>query len=282
LVNTFSIVNDNDHDNLTKYVSKLNSMENNEMLVARVVTIQKAQYIAVCLYGGFKLWSFDGNRLLFNIPLKVKLDSEIPYAFTAVAQYEDSIVCSDNLGNIHLVSGSGTNFKSKIVYLNSTPVSLVTSNKAVYVAFSNGEIHGLRPKTDDSFEAFAKLSDKDNLKLPILSIDILNDEYLVAGMFNGEVRLYSLTSLELVYSIASHLRLITSIKCCRNYIFTAGDDCFVNIWKYSDGLVSLYRNIEITDKMPVGIGVSVLNKKVELYITSYDSPSFAYIDNLNI
>jgi WD40 repeat protein len=255
------------------------------MISAKYITISNTQYVAVCLYGCFKIWSGDGSRLLFNIPCKVKSVVDKPYAFTCMNQFNENIICGDNYGNIYVVSAAtGNTFKGKLIYTHEpyTPTAITSCGDNIIVGFENGDIHCLKYNVElNEIEVLEEWADI--LQIPCLSMDVMDKQYLAAGFANGEVKVYNLNTFDLEYSIASHLRLISNVKCYKNYIITAGDDCFVNVWVFLNKSFSLFKSIEIPDRMPVGIGLYPLkNNKVELFVTSYDSPSFTYIENLNI
>ena len=67
-------------------ISVLNSSEKNEMLFIKSITLKDAEYIAVGLYNGFKLWNKEGNRLLFQISNPNTNQNKI-YAFTCCSEF---------------------------------------------------------------------------------------------------------------------------------------------------------------------------------------------------
>ena len=117
------------------------------MLIAKVITFNdNVSYIAVGLYGGFKLWSRDGSRLLFQIPAKTQQTK--PYAFLSITEYQmnsneqngkyDSILCGDNYGQLFLVSGQLSKWKSKLIYNNNNTMGITS-----IAATTNGQYVGL-------------------------------------------------------------------------------------------------------------------------------------------
>jgi WD40 repeat protein len=254
------------------------------MIKAKHIQMNNANYVAVCLYGGFKLWSNDGSRLIYQIPCKVKqLDK--PYAFTAVMHYKynnfDCIISSDNYGSTYFISGSGLNWKSKILYNyeNGISTSLAYYNDYIFISFETGEIHVIRLRSESSIEIAAKLDNP--IGLPCICLTVINkpQPMLAGGYANGEIRVYNINSDFNIYlSIAAHLRLITSLTSYDNYLISCGDDCYVNIWKCNEN-IEIHKNIELPDRMHVGVEVYSNNNKPELFITSYDSSFFTYIDD---
>jgi WD40 repeat protein len=254
-----------------------------EMLKAKHIPMNNTYYIAVCLYGGFKLWSYDGSRLIYQIPCKVKqLDK--PYAFTAVMHYKynmfDNIIASDNYGSTYLVGGSGLNWKSRLLYNyeNGTSTALSYYNDTILISYETGEIHAIKLKSESSIEISAKLDNPNNL--PCLTLSIINKPKprVAAGYANGEIRIYNIDIFELEFTIAAHLRMITSLTSYDKYLISCGDDCFVNVWKCDDN-IDIHKSIEIPDRMHIGVQVYQTGEKAELFITSYDSGFFTYIEN---
>jgi WD40 repeat protein len=254
------------------------------MIKAKHIQMNNTNFIAVCLYGGFKLWSYDGSRLIYQIPCKIK-QVDKPYAFTAVMQYKhntfDCIIASDNYGNTYLINGSGLNWKSKLLYNyeNGITTALAFYNDYIFISYETGEIHIIRLKNESSIEISARLDNPNGL--PCLALTVINNPkpMLAAGYANGEIRLYSITNnFTLSFTIAAHLRIITSLTSYDKYLISAGDDCLVNIWKCEDN-IDIYKYIEIPDRMQVGVQVYLNNNKPELFITSYDSGFFTYIED---
>jgi WD40 repeat protein len=291
-----------DTNDLPTYVTKLNSSETNEMLVAKYVCLSGVYMVAVGLYGGFKLWSNDGNRLLFQIPCKVK-NAEKPYCFTAICEYRanpktdcwDSLIAADNYGQIFLISGSGQNWRAKLLYSHDgvTITSLVCSLKSdlICVAFESGEIFLFLIKNDNLVEVQAKLDSL--LNLPCLKLSVLESDgcsLLLAGYLNGEIKIWNISQeqkplYQLTHSIAAHKRLLTDITCYKNYFLSSGDDCFVNLWKYYEGEILIVGNFELPDKMPVGVGFEIKDKRnnfVDIIACCYDFTSMVLIDNVSI
>lgn len=253
------------------------------MLKAKYIPMNNTYYIAVCLYGGFKLWSNDGSRLIYQIPCKVKqLDK--PYAFTAVMHYKyntfDNIIAADNYGSAYIIGGSGLNWKSRLLYNyeSGTTTALAYYNDDIILSYETGEIHVIKLKSESSIEIKTKLDNPSNL--PCLTLTIINKPVprLAAGYANGEIRIYDLSTYKLAFTIAAHLRIITSLTSYDKYLISCGDDCYVNVWKCEDS-IDIHRNIEIPDRMHVGLQVYENKGKAELFITSYDSGFFTYIED---
>ena len=287
-------------ENLSSYVTKLNSSETNEMIAIKCVNINNSYYVAVGLYGGFKLWSADGNRLLFQIPAKVRTTDK-PYAFTAICEYKtnpksngwDSIICTDNYGQIFLVSNFGQIFKAKLLYsydgVTTTSVCSGRNTELIAVGFETGEVYIFRNKNESQVEVAAKLDNINNL--PCLSLAIVEREnnLLAIGYLNGEVRIHNFSqdknsnNFELKTTIGAHLRMLTQVISYKDCLITCGDDCFVNIWKLdNESNVTIVGNFELTDKMPVGLSILENDDSVSLLVSCYDKASLALIKNLNI
>jgi WD40 repeat protein len=272
------------YDNLSSHVSKLNGEETLEMLKVKHIPMNNTNYIAVCLYGGFKLWSYDGSRLIYQIPCKVKqLDK--PYAFTAVIHYKynmfDKIIAGDNYGSTYLISGSGLNWKSKLLYNyeNGTTTALAYYSDNIFISYETGEIHGIKLKNESSIEIIVKLDNP--LGLPCLTLAVIDKPKprLAGGYANGEIKVYNIgDNYDLCFSISAHLRMITSLTSFDKYLVSCGDDCYVNVWKIEEN-IEIHKNIEIPDKMHIGVQVFPNNGKAELFITSYDSSSFSFIED---
>jgi WD40 repeat protein len=303
----------NSDEKISQYVDKLNNNEINEMLVLKCVLLLDTYYIAVGLYGGFKIWSLDGNRLLFNIPCKIKV-TEKPYAFTVISEYKynskskqyDSIICGDNYGQIFLVTGSGLNWRGRNIHTNDgglCPTAITSglnTSNYIFVGFETGEASILKLKSDGaSSEVVFTIPSPANL--PCLGMGIIetptdDNFYLINSYLNGEVRIYKKAELSLqsksapsesfalVSKLGAHIRMINCMLTYKNYFITAGDDCFINIWNFNkDEKISLHSSYELKDKLPVGIALNIKENGIELISCTYDNTYLALIriDNLN-
>jgi hypothetical protein len=284
---------ENNIEKVSTYVTKFNSNETNEMLVLKCLFLNNVYYVAVGLYGGFKLWSIDGNRLLFQIPAKVK-ETDKPYAFTAVWEFvsqegkpADAILCGDNYGQLYLVVGYGQIWKSKLIYTNEglAITSMTSKNEITCVAYENGEIHLLQIKGDAMAGDPIKIIN--NLKLPCLSMAVISyprkgspdTNILVSSFLNGEVKLFDISNGNLLSSLASHVRMINTLQIYREYFITLADDCQCNIFKISseEGDIQLAGSVEIPDRMPVGLVVVPKQLDFDMIVANYDSTELIYI-----
>lgn len=288
---------------IAHHVKILNNKETNEMTIIKCIQLADTFYVAVGLYGGFKLFSVDGSRLLFNIPCKIKV-LEKPYAFTAITGFKmnatnkqyDSIVCGDNYGQIFLVTGSGSNWKGKLIHTNVdglTPTAMTSglSCNSISIGYETGEVIVLKLESNGvTAEVIDKIASPANL--PCLEIGVIEPKnsvsmYLINCFLNGEVRIYKNTKLSssdklvLVSVLGAHIRLITSLAIYKNYFITAGDDCFVNIWKLDDEEnISLQSSHELKDRMPVGVAFNVNTDATDVIACCYDNTYLAVIKGL--
>lgn len=277
-----------DHEN-KGYTNKLNISETCEMLIAKYVIVEDNLYIAVGLYGGFKLWAKDGSRLFFNIPCKVD-NKEKLYAFTTITEYNNiGIICGDNYGQVFLVNYSNNNWKSKIIYSFSgfSVTSLAANNKGnICVGFETGKIFILENPSNTSnnecCKVLSKFDDINNLPVTTLvTIEFDKVSYFIGSFVNGQVKIYvnnndNNFSSDLIFTLSAHLRNINSLISYKNYFITAGDDCFINIWKLNNEKeISLIESIETTDKMPIGLEYDINNKL--LLIAFFDTLSLSSI-----
>lgn len=265
------------------------------MLICKYININGVIYVAVGLYGGFKLFSNDGNRLLTQIPSKTK-NKEKPYYFQAVTGYifndktkaYSAVVCGDNYGQIFLVTGSGQSWRSKIIFSNDeiavTSLSYEYVTNYICAGFENGEIIILKIKDDNLVELIAKYNGNSSL-FPCLALTTLSTprSICVAGFTNGEIKLFDLVTHEEIASIGAHLRIVNSLTSVMNLFVSSGDDCYVNVWKINeDNKIELIRNVEIKDQMPIGSEI-IFNSdgKIDLLSVCYDFPHLVYL-NTNI
>lgn len=246
------------------------------------------------MIGGFQLWTNDASRLMFHIPCKNKNPEKL-YCFYAISEFKsneksttyDSIVCADNYGQIHLVTGMNQIWKSRAIYNNNnataTDIKSDENLDVIACSYEDGDIHLLKFKGIETVELIAKFTN--DLNLPAISLGILSapKPLLLAGYANGEVKAYSLVkNYELIFTLGSHLRMINAICVLdKSSIFaTAGDDCFVNIFKVENDLsISLLNNFDTQHKTPVGI--TLINDKeniVDCAVATYDNPQLIYIE----
>jgi hypothetical protein len=287
------LLNDKVYDNLPKYITKLNSSDASEFTRIKYLNVHNMYYIGVGLIGGFQLWSNDASRLIFHIPCKNK-NSDKLYCFNAISECKsneksngfDSIVSADNYGNIHLIVGSNQTWKSRVIYTyenqTATDIKCDENNDIIACAYETGEIHILKFK-GEGVELKAKFDNTFNL--PALSLGILSSPklLLLAGYANGEVKIFSLEkNYDLVGSLGSHLRMINALCVLgkSNVFATAGDDCFVNIFRVENDLsMSMIGNYDIQHKPAVGVAlVNDKDRYVDCIVTTYDNPHLIYLE----
>lgn len=281
------------------------------MLRVKVFDLNGMLVSVVGLYGGLKVYSYDGNRLFYNIPCKIKI-SEKPYLFQAISEYYGNnsytanpkitnsacqgILCADSYGQIFLISGSNFNYKSRLLYHNigitATDITCDYKTNIIACSFETGEIYILKIQDENNVDNIIKFDSIDNL--PCLSLTNLyskKNNYLAGGFLNGEIKIYLNKyfsgiekGFDFIISIYSNLRMINSLCSYNNYFASCGDDCFINIWKINDNNeVSIIGNYEISDKMPLAAEfVSNENGNVDLIATCFDTPSLTHIENLNL
>ena len=178
-----------------------------------------------------------------------------------------------------------------------TSIDIICDYKSgvIACAFENGDIFIFKiiKIEDKNINIIAKFINIDNL--PCLSLANLYNKnstssFFAGGFLNGEIKLFrrNISKGEIKYdlytTINSHLRMINSLTSYKNYLVSCGDDCFINIWKLDEkDEFSINSNIEITDKMPVGVEfIYNDDKKISLIGTCFDNPAIMIIENLNI
>ncbi len=285
------------------------------MLRIKVVDLNGTLVSAVGLFGGLKIYSYEGSRLFFNIPCKIKL-SEKPYLFQAISEFYSfgnnvpsenpknkgypchGILCADSYGEIFLITGSNFNYKARLLYNNIgiTATDIICDYKTgiFSCAFETGEIYVMKIRDENSVDNLIKFDSINNLPcLSLANLYVKKYNYLAAAYLNGEIKVYinrysslsySETGFDLLYCIHSNLRMINSLTSYNNYLASCADDCFINIWKISDnGEVSIIGNYEISDKMPLAAEfVPNANGKIDLIATCFDNPSLTLIENMTL
>jgi len=284
------------------------------MVRVKVMDLCGTMVTAVGLYGGLKIYSYDGDRLFFNIPCKIKT-SDKPYLFQAISEFYNfgnnvpsevpkqkgypchGVLCADSYGEIFLITGSNFNYKSRLLYHNVgiTATDIICDYKTgiISCAFETGEIYILKIKDDNNVDNLIKFDSIDNLPcLSLANLYVKKYNYLAAAFLNGEIKLYlnkyssrsSEKGFDLIYSIFSNLRMINSLSSYNNYLVSCSDDCFINIWKINENNeILIIGNYEISDKMPLAAELTEnSNSKINLIATCFDSPSLTLIENLDL
>ena len=277
--NLFVSKNTNEY---SKFINKLNGSESLQISCLFYSIIEQTEIIAVGLYGGFKIWSRDGNRLLFQ--LTDNSFSDKTYSISALCartiSNKNYLIFGDSKGQIFQCHGVETNWTYDKIFTNKnnyTVTSLCSNNKTGFIAagFENGSISIF----DYTNKQINILIDFDNeYNFPCLALNApSNTDYCIAGYLNGEIRIYSFTKLALLSSIQSHIRGVNAI--CSNssgsLIASLGDDCYVNILSY-DGIIKLKKSINLENKLPVGAQFLTNNN---LTVCCYDCPELVLIEN---
>ena len=278
-------------------ISVLNSSEKNEMLFIKSITLKDAEYIAVGLYNGFKLWNKEGNRLLFQISNPTINKNKI-YAFTCCSEfllnsekindYPDSIISADNYGQLYVIYGSKSNWKSSKLFTTKNAESILSIGANIEI-----NIFGI---TIDNGDVLLFKNEKGNCKLiknfegdkHIISVNSVvfskkdkSEYFLGCGFINGEIRIYSLKDYNLKFSINSNLRSVGPMLVKgNNEIITGSDDGQINIWEYDDNKdkIILKNNILFEDKMIVGLAYDKNNNN--LYVSCYDFPEIICVSDI--
>ena len=278
-------------------ISVLNSSEKNEMLFIKSITLKDAEYIAVGLYNGFKLWNKEGNRLLFQISNPTINKNKI-YAFTCCSEfllnsekindYPDSIISADNYGQLYVIYGSKSNWKSSKLFTTKNAESILSIGANIEI-----NIFGI---TIDNGDVLLFKNEKGNCKLiknfegdkQIISVNSVvfskkdkSEYFLGCGFINGEIRIYSLKDYNLKFSINSNLRSVGPMLVKgNNEIITGSDDGQINIWEYDDNKdkIILKNNILFEDKMIVGLAYDKNNNN--LYVSCYDFPEIICVSDI--
>jgi hypothetical protein len=286
-------------ENINKCVSVLNSSEKNEMLFVKSITIKGIEYIAVGLYNGFKIWNKEGNRLLFQIS-NPNANKDKIYAFICCSEFSinpeninsqkstDSILSADNYGQLFLIYGSKSSWKSSILYTTKNAESILSIGSSVEInifgiTLDNGEIILLKSEKGNCNVEKKITPEEPNMAINslIFSKKDKSEFFFASGFINGEIRIISLNDYNLKFSINSNLRSVGPMVIKDNCeIITGSDDGQVTIWKYDedkDGVV-LKSNYLFEDKMIVGLAYD--KEQNSIYISCYDFPEITCISDV--
>lgn len=289
---------DSTKSNLLNNVGKLNGNENLQISSIHFCTINSNDVIAVGLYGGFKVWNSDGNRLLYHLTDNSSLENA--FIITSItdrlnfnynnssSSYNNFIVFGDSFGNIYQCSGIDCSWKNTKIYNNKDSLSVTCiasgDNNIIVSGFENGDLivldcTELNLKENELQSKHASLIKffNNEFELPSISISFFDfNKYFASGLVNGEIRIYCVKSLRLISSIQSHSRIINSLSTYQNYIASCSDDCYINIFKFTNEKLNLTKSIKVPDRMPVGVKLFKDNNSISLVSCCYDSPNLLY------
>jgi hypothetical protein len=284
--------------NIKKSVSVFNSSEKNEMLHIKCITMKDSDYIAIGLYNGFKLWNKEGNRLLFQMS-KPNIKQNKIYAFTFCSEfllnseinkdYPDSILASDNYGQLFLIYGSKSSWKSNKMFSTPNAESILSIGTNIYtknigLTLDNGNVLILKYENGE-FNLMKKIEEdgRHNISINcvIFSKKDKSEFFLACGYINGEIRIYSMKDYNIKFSINSHLRSVGPMTVKDdNKIIVGSDDGQINIWTYNDDedKITLKSNYLFEDRMIVGL---IYDKDENcLYANYNDFPEVMVISNI--
>ena len=284
--------------NINKYVSVFNSSEKNEMLHIKCITMKDSDYIAIGLYNGFKLWNKEGNRLLFQMS-KPNIKQNKIYAFTFCSEfllnseinkdYPDSILASDNYGQLFLIYGSKSSWKSNKMFTTPNAESILSigtniQTNNIGLTLDNGNVLILKYENGE-FNLMKKIEEdgRHNISINcvIFSKKDKSEFFLACGYINGEIRIYSMKDYNIKFSINSHLRSVGPMDVKGdNNIIVGSDDGQINIWNYNDDedKITLKSNYLFEDRMIVGL---IYDKDENcLYANYNDFPEVMVISNI--
>ena len=213
-----------------KSVSVLNSSEKNEMLFIKSITFKDAEYIAVGLYNGFKLWNKEGNRLLYQIS-NPSLNKNKIYAFTSCSEFlinsenknqnlPDSIISADNYGQLHLIYGTKSNWKSCKIYTTPNTESILSIGTNIEIndigiTLDNGDIVILKNE-EGNCNLVKKIGGDSKQSIGVNSVIFSKKDksefFLGCGFINGEIKIVSLKNYNLKFSKCSSLVTLPDIS----------------------------------------------------------------------
>jgi hypothetical protein len=284
--------------NINKSVSVFNSSEKNEMLHIKCITMKDSDYIAIGLYNGFKLWNKEGNRLLFQMS-KPNIKQNKIYAFTFCSEfllnseinkdYPDSILASDNYGQLFLIYGSKSSWKSNKMFSTPNAESILSIGTNIHtnnigLTLDNGNVLMLKYENGE-FDLMKKIEEDGRYNISINCVIFSKKDksefFLACGYINGEIRIYSLKDYNIKFSINSHLRSVGPMEVKDdNKIIVGSDDGQINIWKYNDDedKITLKSNYLFEDRMIVGL---IYDKDENcLYANYNDFPEIMVMSNI--
>ena len=284
--------------NINKSVSVFNSSEKNEMLHIKCITMKDSDYIAIGLYNGFKLWNKEGNRLLFQMS-KPNIKQNKIYAFTFCSEfllnseinkdYPDSILASDNYGQLFLIYGSKSSWKSNKMFSTPNAESILSIGTNIHtnnigLTLDNGNVLMLKYENGE-FNLMKKIEEDGRYNISINCVIFSKKDksefFLACGYINGEIRIYSLKDYNIKFSINSHLRSVGPMEVKDdNKIIVGSDDGQINIWKYIDDedKITLKSNYLFEDRMIVGL---IYDKDENcLYANYNDFPEIMVMSNI--
>lgn len=293
-----------------KSIDIFNTSESNEMIFVKAFHFTEADYIAIGLYNGFKLWNSDGSRLLFQISERVNKNKI--YAMISCTGFVlfdnnnnnlnssdekkfDSILVGDNYGQLSLIHGTKSNWKSrKIFSTNKCEAILALGSypgyKKISSCIDNGSvmIFDLEGDGCKMIKEFKNNNELNNIGINCVIIkdkDQNNEFSLITGYINGEIKIFKMEKLMQVMKISQNLRSVgPMIVIKENMIVSGSDDGEVIIWEINFdnneniGKVKLIKNFLFEDKMIVGLSYD--SEKGNLFINAFDSPELSLIEGI--
>lgn len=279
-------------DNLVDYITKLNSNEVLQYSCLKKININGKEFIAVGLFGGFKIWSLDGLKLLLHSN-NTSIINFKSYSVHAVSErryktnnrFNNSILFGDSHGLITSCSLVNETFQPIKFHQHKKDltVTALTTNYhtgIVVSAYDNGQIIILE-QSDKEVTEIQTFDNEYNLPvLSLISLDNININVFVAGYLNGEIRIFSYNNLHLMYIYQAHLKSITSLSVFDNYFVSTSEDCYVNVYKMEKDKFEVVKNIFLENKIPVGGIITKIKGKNSLIVCNFDNPVLAVYDEV--
>lgn len=282
-------------DHFINYIPKLTKKNQNlqEIVTFKVLFLNNNNYyIGVGYYNTFKLFSLEGDKLLFQL-VPTHFNNVKIYAVTSITEFSrksteffDCILICDNYGDIFLINNDDSNWK-KIQLTNETQnesEGIICCNtykgyKYLGVCYESSKISLYNYENEK-----LQLSKNFNFKLPSLCCSMMkikNEIYFVCGLMNGEIKIINCLSYNIVLSINSHIREITSMITVNNSIFTGSNDTTLNGFRINEDTLEVSKiiNMEFEDKLIVGIVYNKIKKCI--YVAVYDTPELYIINDIN-
>ena len=283
-------------DKLSEYITKLNGNETLQFACLKKVEINSIEMIAVGLYGGFKIWSLDGNQLIYQV-INEKILNFKPFSVNAVTERRskstaktwNKVVYGDSHGTLIQISFESSSLSTQKLYQHKKelPVTALTTyftSGLIVVGFSNGQLIILDGESEKDCCVLQDFLNE--YELPIVSlVTVLKENCFVSGYLNGEIRIYSYLTLTPVYYFQAHLKSINSLSVFENEngskIISTGEDGYVNVYMLNNEILTVQNNIGLQSKIPIGSIVTKINGKISLVSCHYDNPVLAFLEGIN-
>lgn len=276
-----STIGKNDHH-------KIPAPAKTQVYQAAFIATKCSTFLVITASSGAYIWSEDGSSMHFFLALSDIVSGDIDFQFMrGIAGNSNSAFVGTSFGHVLEISipnpsGDYGIEHTTTVSASSHPISCIsTHDNYLICGDDNGSIKCFQtsPRLHDH-PMFSKNGDE----YPCTSLVSKND-MIIAGFSTGHLRLYRISTAELVLELTAHIRCVMGLALhpTENLVTSTSEDQYVCVWAFGDFASKASKSMDLvcTEKLDNRLctGIAFLAED-RIGVTSYDEEDLAVLQRL--